>query len=108
MMFAFKKGEALRASQQKTRLRNEARKEWPSLHPADLAPVKSEAQLAVLVGLKTGRTPEEATVLVRHWMERQGMRPDIGSGSLARRPSPSGQPIGGAIGPDQDHHGHGG
>lgn len=97
-MFSYKKGEAAGASQHKTHLRTEAKREWPSLLPTDLASVKTEGQLTELIARKTGHTLKDAAVLVRRWMERQQMRPDIGSGWLARRPISRWESEGGALG----------
>lgn len=97
-MFSYKKGEAIGASQHKTHLRSEARREWPVLSPADLATVRTEGQLAELVAEKTGRTLDEAKAVVRRWMERQRMRPDIGNGWLARRPISRWESEGGSLG----------
>jgi len=52
----------------------------------------------MLVSERTGRTLEEATVDVRRWMQRQNMRPDIGTGLLARRPISRWENEGGALG----------
>lgn len=97
-MFSYKKGEPISASQHKTHLRREARREWPVLSPADLSTVRTGNQLAELVAEKTGYTHEEAAAAVRRWMERQRMRPDIGDGWLARRPISRWESEGGALG----------
>ena len=96
-MFTYKQGEVVEASQKKARLRSAAKKEWPFLTSLELADVGSEWQLTNLVRSSTGRTEAEATQVVRSWMERQKMRPDIGSGATARRPLADWEAEGGAI-----------
>lgn len=85
-MFSHQRGETITVSQRKTRLRIDAKREWPEVEPLDLAQVKTEWQLAELVRSRTGRSAEAATREVRHWMECHQMQPDIGVGFLARRP----------------------
>lgn len=97
-MFTFRIGETLNASKHKIGLRSAAQREWSSLSPQDLARVETEGQLAELVSRSTGRTAADAAVEVRRWMQRQNMRPDIGMGSLARRPVSRWENEGGAIG----------
>ncbi|WP_338723091.1 hypothetical protein [Devosia sp. XK-2] len=97
-MFSSKNGESRGASLHKTLLRAAARTEWPSIGPSELAPVKTENELVAVVSAKTGRTLAEATVEVRRWMQRQNMRPDIGTGFLARRPVSRWENEGGALG----------
>ena len=97
-MFSFRKGEPKGSALHKTLLRSNAEREWPNLSPADLTPVKTEGQLSELVSERTGRTIEEAAVEVRRWMQRQNMRPDVGTGFLARRPISRWENEGGAIG----------
>lgn len=97
-MFSSKNGDARGASLHKTLLRAAARAEWPSIGPAELAPVKTERELVAVVSAKTGRTFADATVEVRRWMQRQNMRPDIGTGFLARRPVSRWENEGGALG----------
>lgn len=97
-MFSFRKGEPHGSSLHKTLLRAAARREWPTLTPADLTGANTEGQLGLLVSKRTGRTVAEATVDVRRWMERQNMRPDIGTGFLARRPLSRWENEGGALG----------
>lgn len=85
-MFSLQRGETQSASQAKILLRTEAKREWPFLQTNELTPVRSEYQLAELVRKHTGRTEQEAASNVRNWMERHHLRPDIGTGFLARRP----------------------
>jgi hypothetical protein len=96
-MFSFQKGEPVGSSSHKIHLRAAAHHEWPSLTRADLASITTESQLSDLVSERTGRTREEATVDVRRWMQRQNMRPDIGTGFQARRPVSRWENEGGAL-----------
>lgn len=97
-MFSFRKGEPIGSSQHKAMLRAAARRSWPKLTRDDLMQANTEAQLSVLVGMRTGRTPADALVEVRRWMEKQNMRPDIGGGLLARRPISRWENEGGSVG----------
>ena len=97
-MFTFRKGDTLNTSKHRIGLRLAALKEWTSVPPQDLDRVETEGQLAELVSESTGRILADAAVEVRGWMQRQNMRPDIGTGFLARRPVSRWENEGGAIG----------
>lgn len=97
-MFSFKKGDSNSSSLHKALLRAAALAEWPSISMPQLSHVKTEGELVGVVSAQTGRTLAEAAVEVRRWMQRQHMRPDIGTGLLARRPVSRWENEGGALG----------
>ena len=96
-MFAYKEGEAPEASQEKTRLRSAAKKNWPFLMSRELAGVGSEQQLTELVRSCTGRTEADATQVVRNWIERQQRRTDTRKETMAYRPTADWESEGGEM-----------
>lgn len=83
-MFIFRRGETLAVSQKKTRLRIDAKREWPEVASLDLAQVNTEWQLSELVRSATGRSVEIASSEVRDWMERRQLRPVAGAHSFTQ------------------------
>jgi hypothetical protein len=72
-------------SASKARTLAAAKREWPFLPDADLAAVETEADLARLVQTHSGRTPEEAVPLVRHWMELNRIAPSFGLSTQTKK-----------------------
>ncbi|GGA62444.1 hypothetical protein [Pelagibacterium lentulum] len=71
-MFAFQSGEPLDVSRAKTRLRTNARKQWPFLTPLDLTMIDSEYKLVTMVQDRSGITNSQSQSDVQAWMQRQG------------------------------------
>lgn len=65
----------------KARLRAAAKQEWPFLSSQELSAVETEADLALLIQKRSGRTAAEAAPIVRDWMERTGIPPEFGNSS---------------------------
>ncbi len=59
----------------KSQLRNALMEEWPGLEVIDINTIATEAELVDAIAHCTGRTPREATMVVRDWMERQNLPP---------------------------------
>jgi len=70
----------------KSELRNALMDEWPSLEATNINAIEDEAELVGAVANCAGRTPIEATELVRNWLERQNIAPiDIKADRLRDR-----------------------